>query len=68
MKRNCSGLAEVQIKHPRNGPLPFCIPPGSGGSAAFAVHLPEGATVAIPAGFDAEEVLVLLTVVREALR
>ena len=34
----------------------------------FAVHLPEGATVAVPAGFDAEEVFALLTVVREALR
>lgn len=65
MKRNCSGLAEVQLKHPRNGPLPFCIPLGSGGSAAY---LPEGATVTVPIGFDAEEVFVLLTVVREALR
>jgi hypothetical protein len=32
------------------------------------VHLPEGVTVAVPAGFEGEEVLVLLTVVREALR
>jgi hypothetical protein len=36
--------------------------------AAFAVHLPEGATVAVPVGFDADEVFSLLIVVREALR
>jgi hypothetical protein len=32
------------------------------------VQLPEGATVAVPVGFEANEVFVLLTVVREALR
>ena len=68
MKHKSSGLTEVQLKHPCNGPSPFLIPPGSGGGAAFAVHLPEGATVAVPAGFDADEVFALLTVVREALR
>ena len=68
MKRRSSGLTEVQLKHPLRGPSPFLIPPGSGGGAAFAVHLPEGATVAVPAGFDADEVFALLTVVREALR
>lgn len=68
MKRRSYGLAEVQLKPPRNRPAPFLIAPGSGVSAAFAVHLPEGATVAVPAGFDADEVFALLTVVREALR
>jgi hypothetical protein len=31
------------------------------------VRLPEGAAVSIPAGFDPEELLSLLVVVREAL-
>lgn len=68
MKHRSSGLTEVQLQHPLHVPSPFLIPPGSGGGAAFAVHLPEGATVAVPAGFDADEVFALLTVVREALR
>jgi hypothetical protein len=74
MKGKSSRMAEVQLKHPRHprtGPPPFSIPPGSGasgGSAAFTVRLPEGATVAVPAGFDPDEVFALLTVVREALR
>ena len=37
-------------------------------SGAFTVQMPEGATVAVPAGFDPDEVFILLTVVREALR
>ena len=41
-------------------------PSSSASGPAFLVHLPEGATVAVPAGFDAQEVLVLLTLVREA--
>ena len=68
MKRKSCGLSEVQLKHPRNSLPPLLIAPGSGGGPTFAVHLPEGATVAVPAGFDAEEVFALLTVVREALR
>lgn len=68
MKRKSSGLTEVQLKHPRNCSSPFLIPAGAGDGAAFAVHLPEGATVAVPAGFDADEVFSLLIVVREALR
>jgi hypothetical protein len=34
--------------------------------AAFTVQLPTGITVAVPAGFDADELFSLLTVVREA--
>jgi hypothetical protein len=34
---------------------------------AFTVRLPEGAAVLVPAGFDPEELLSLLVVVREAL-
>jgi hypothetical protein len=68
MKRKSCGLTEVQLKHPRNSLPPLLIAPGSGDGAAFAVHLPEGATVAVPAGFDADEVFSLLIVVREALR
>jgi hypothetical protein len=68
MKRKCSGLAEVHLQHPGNGPSSCLLLPGSGASAAFAVHLPEGATVTIPAGFDADELFTLLFTVREVLR
>jgi hypothetical protein len=64
MKRKISRLAEVQLDHPHHPLWPSGPAPG----AAFAVQLPEGATVAVPAGFDADEVFLLLTVVREALR
>jgi hypothetical protein len=39
-----------------------------GADQMFTVRLPEGATVIMPAGFDADEVFMLLTVVREAMR
>ena len=64
MKRKISRLAEVQLDPPH----PPLWPSGPVPGAAFAVQLPEGATVAVPAGFDADEVFILLTVVREALR
>ena len=67
MKRPSSRLAEVQVAGAISvAPAPSWPPTGPG--AGFLVHLPEGATVAVPAGFDGEEVMVLLTVVREALR
>ena len=67
MKRQSSRLAEVQVAGASNvAPAPSWPPTGPG--AGFLMHLPEGATVAVPAGFDGEEVMVLLTVVREALR
>jgi hypothetical protein len=68
MKRKSSGLTEVELQSARKSPPPALIPFGAGGGAAFAVHLPEGATVAVPAGFEVDEVFALLTVVREALR
>jgi len=64
MKRKCSRLAEVQLDHARRPSAPARPSPGD----AFAVQLPEGATVAVPVGFEANEVFVLLTVVREAMR
>lgn len=64
MKRKYSRLAEVQVDSPRHSFL-SSIPSASG---VFTVQLPEGATVAVPAGFDPDEVFILLTVVREALR
>ena len=67
MKRKASRLAEVQVAGSRSL-LPSPSLPVSGAGAGFVVQLPQGATVAVPAGFDAEEVLLLLTVVREALR
>jgi len=67
MKRKSSRLAEVQVTGSRRQ-LPSHSLPAPGSGAGFVVQLPQGATVAVPAGFDAEEVLLLLTVVREALR
>ena len=65
MKQTASRLAEVQVA----GAMSLAPSPSSSASGpAFLVHLPEGVTVAVPVGFDGEEVLVLLTVVREALR
>ena len=67
MKRKASRLAEVQVAGSLSRlPSPSLPVPGPG--AGFLVQLPQGATVAVPAGFDAEAVLLLLTVVREALR
>ena len=67
MKRTSPRLAEVQVAGPHSlTPPPF--PSASGPGAGFLVHLPQGASVAVPAGFDADEVFLLLTVVREALQ
>jgi hypothetical protein len=62
MKRKYSRLAEVQLDRPLPGASPGLMVPG----AAFTVQLPTGATIAVPAGFDADELFTLLTVVREA--
>ena len=67
MKRKASRLAEIQVAGSLSL-LPTANLPAPGSGAVFVVQLPQGATVAVPAGFDAEEVLLLLTVVREALR
>lgn len=67
MKRKSSLLAEVQVAGSLSR-LPSPSLPAAGPGAVFVVQLPQGATVAVPARFDSEEVLLLLTVVREALR
>ena len=67
MKRKASRLTEVQVAESLSL-LPAQSLPVSGSGAVFVVQLPQGSTVAVPAGFDAEEVLLLLTVVREASR
>jgi hypothetical protein len=64
MKRKYTRLAEVQLDRP----LPDLSPALLGPGAAFTIQLSEGATVAVPAGFDADEGFLLLTVVREAMR
>ncbi len=64
MKRKYPRLTEVQLEGPSHTPLLGLTVPGG----VFVVQLREGATVAVPAGFDAAEVFRLLTVVREALR
>ena len=67
MKQKTPRLAEVQVAGSLSRlPCPSLPVPGAG--AGYVVQLPQGATVAVTAGFDAEEVLLLLTVVREALR
>lgn len=64
MKRKRS-LTEVQLAPALSGPLPSS--PNAPAQPAFTVRLLEGAAVSIPAGFDPEELLSLLVVVREAL-
>jgi hypothetical protein len=67
MKRKSSRLAEVQVDGSTRL-LPSPSLPVSGSGAVFVVQLPQGASVSVPAGFDADEVFNLLLVVREALR
>ena len=64
MKRKCSHRTEVQLDDSLNNSCPSLMTPG----AAFTLRLAEGATVAVPAGFDADELFTLLLTVREALR
>jgi hypothetical protein len=64
MKQKHCELAEVQVDVPRH----HLTSDGIGADKLFTVCLPEGATVSVPAGFDADEVFMLLTVVREAMR
>ena len=67
MKRKPSRLAEVQVAGAVHL-TPASLWPATNPGAGFLVHLPAGVTVAVPAGFAGEEVMVLLTVVREAWR
>jgi hypothetical protein len=64
MKRKYSDFTEVQVDVARHHLTPDWV----GADKLFTVRLPEGASVAVPAGFDADEVFMLLTVVREAMR
>jgi hypothetical protein len=62
MKRQYARLSEVQVERLRPGSSSTMLGP----SAAFTVQLPTGASIAVPAGFDPDELFILLTVVREA--
>lgn len=65
MKRQCRRLSEVQIDSSSQSLL---SPADEGGDGkVFTVRLPQGATVRVPSGFDADELLALLVVVQEAL-
>ena len=64
MKRKRS-LTEVQLTPALNDSP--ASSPDAPAQSAFPVRLPEGAVVSIPAGFDPEELLSLLVVLREAL-
>jgi hypothetical protein len=64
MKRKHSDFTEVQLDVPRHQLTPDLV----AAERMFTVRLPEGATITVPGGFDADEVFILLTVVREALR
>ena len=62
MKRKTFRLAEVQLDCPLTDSSPAW--PGSGG--AFTIRLPAGMVIAVPGGFDPDELFILLTVVLEA--
>lgn len=62
MKRKYARLAEVQLDPRFSGSTPAL--PGAG--AAVTVQLPAGVIIAVPAGFDPDELFSLLTVLREA--
>jgi hypothetical protein len=57
-------LAEVQIQSPSDSVAPLA---GAGIQKAFTIHLPQGASVLVPAGFDPDELMALLVVLQEAL-
>lgn len=67
MKRKTTPLAEVELLIPNH---PGCLahPSSPAAPAPFVIQLPEGASVSVPPGFDFDETLALLTLVREALR
>jgi len=62
MKRKYTRLTEVQLDRPILGLSPALLESG----AAFTVQLPTGASIAVSAGFDPDELFILLTVLREA--
>ena len=62
MKRKTFRLAEVQL----DCPLPDSSPALPEPVAAFNIRLPAGTVIAVPGGFDPDELFILLTVLREA--
>lgn len=65
MKRKHRSLSEVQVD-------PFACPRlplfnGGGEGKVFTVRLPQGVTIHVPGGFDADELFSLLVVIEEAL-
>ena len=66
MKQETVRLAEVEVEYEAKVGSATHRPTDA--SPIFVVQLPEGAKVSVPAGFDADEVFVLLLAVREALR
>ena len=62
MKRKYTRLAEVQRDRPLSGSSATML----GSDATFTIQLPAGTSIAVPAGFDPDELFILLTVVREA--
>ncbi len=66
MKRRPNPLTEVELIP--NDPGCIAHPSGPAAVAPFTIQLPEGAAVSVPTGFDFDETLALLTLVREALR
>jgi len=65
VKRKRSRLAEIEIKPSADSLPPILASEGS--KKPFTVRLPDGTSVAVPSGFDPEELFTLLLVVREAL-
>ena len=65
MKRKHRRLSEVQIESSASSLSPLADE--AGGGKVFTVRLPQGATIRVPVGFDADELFTLLVVVQEAL-
>ena len=63
---------ELQIHPSRRGPisaiLSYQLLHRTSTERSYSVHLPDGASVTLSADFDADQLFILLTVVREALR
>ena len=65
MKRKCRRLSEVQIDSTSHSLLPLANEGRD--DRVFIVRLPQGATIRVPSGFDADELFTLLVIVEEAL-
>jgi hypothetical protein len=58
-------LSEVQINSSSHSLLPSVDEGGD--CRVFTMRLPQGATIRVPSGFDADELFTLLVVVQGAL-